>query len=140
MTIIVCDGKTMAGDGMMNAGGLICTLDYAKVRVLKDGRIIGMAGPVYGQEAFISWLEGGEAGNAPPLSDDFEAMILEPNGDLHLCDEHGFRLSLPLPQALGSGRDFALGACMAGSTVLEAVEIACKLSTTCGGTIRSFSI
>lgn len=140
MTIIVCDGKTMAGDGLVTSNGNIISLDYPKVRKLKDGRIFGGSGSLYGQDAFISWLEGGEAGNPPPLSDDFEAIILEQDGTCYTCDEHGFRLHLPLPAVIGSGRDFALGALAAGSSVVDAVKIACKMTTSCGGEIISLSI
>jgi ATP-dependent protease HslVU (ClpYQ) peptidase subunit len=136
MTTIATDGETMAGDGLMTGNGAIFSTEEQKVRQLKDGTLVGCCGNSYNAPAFIEWLEGGEK---PELSEDFEALVLLPDGTCRGYDHKLRWISLPLPQATGSGQDFALGAMAVGASPEEAVKAACERSVNSGGKITVLS-
>ena len=135
MTTIATDGKTMAGDGLVTSGSTIFGHDLQKVKRLPDGRIVGCAGSGYNGVAFMDWLESG--GDKPKLGEDFEAIVLHPDGSCFTYDESCVAMSESLPTATGSGRQLALAAMDLGKTPAEAVEYAATRDMATGGVIRS---
>jgi ATP-dependent protease HslVU (ClpYQ) peptidase subunit len=133
MTTIACDGETMAADGLTASGGTVFGHNAVKVHQLKDGRIVGIAGCAYYGPLFREWLESD--GELPELGEDFEALVLHPDGTCLSYDHKGRTLEEELPTATGSGREFALAAMDLGASPEEAVEIASKRDTTTGGKI-----
>lgn len=73
------------------------------------------------------------------LYGDTLAIHLDVHGKLWLYEDNDPQ-PVKAKEAWGSGRDFALGALSMGATAAEAVKIACKHSTTCGGKIHTFTI
>lgn len=134
MTTIACDGLSIAGDGMVTDNGLICDIDFVKVRTSYDGRIVGCCGPSHGITEFMAWLNDPQS-IFPALHESFESLVLvEP----YLCKSyncHGFAMDVSLPAAIGSGAKIAIGAMMAGAHAKKSVEFACTRDIYTGGNI-----
>ena len=105
-----------------------------KVQRTEDGRVFGSCGASVDCAMFAKWMQG--AGERPELSDDFAALVLKGSKVFYLCRKLE-PIEFILPQAIGSGSDYALGAMLAGKTPHEAVEIACMRDTRSGGLITS---
>jgi hypothetical protein len=130
----------MSGDGRScDAGGLICNERIAKVRRLNDGRIMGVSGNPFDIDAFETWLNDG--GDFPERQGGemsaFDLLVLETDGRVYSYAEHGRRSEEWLPIAIGSGTDLAVGAMESGKSPAEAVRIACKRHSGCGGQITT---
>jgi len=140
VTTIATDGYTMAGDGRVCAGGILET--NKRVKVFRIGKeIIGCSGTSNTIDAYLKWLrkEGPE-----PLLDDGALVIA-----IHLCGKNKVyrvespnysRIRVQTPYAIGSGRELAIGAMLAGKTPSQAVRIATKLDTASGGKITEISL
>lgn len=133
MTTIATDGETMAGDGLVTSGSTIFGSSMTKVHQLKDGRLVGISGCAYFATPFMDWLQDG--GDVPELDDNFEALVLHPDGSCLSYDNKGRSLPEELPTATGSGREIALGAMAVGASPEEAVKVACDRDTQTGGKI-----
>lgn len=132
MTTIATDGKTMAGDGLINGDGVVHGRSFPKVRALEGGVIIGLCGCICDVEPFLAWMDGGPK---PRLEKGFQALLLSPGGPPRLY--YGDLKSEPveLPYAIGSGGHFALAAMDFGKTPEEAVRYAATRDIHTGGTI-----
>lgn len=133
MTTIATDGKSMAADGRVTSCDMIFSEELVKIHRLADGRLVGIAGSGYFHEPFLKWLE--EGGEKPKLSDNFEGLVLHPDGTACTYDENCYRLPESLPTASGSGRPFALAAMDLGFSPEEAVKAAIRRDTQSGGKI-----
>jgi ATP-dependent protease HslVU (ClpYQ) peptidase subunit len=133
MTTIACDGESMAADGLVCSGSTVFGRNARKIVQLKDGRIVGCAGNARYQGPFAAWLEDG--GDIPEMDDEFEALVLLPDGTVVSYDHKGRMLPEELPTASGSGREFALAAMDTGATPEEAVKVACSRDMMSGGEI-----
>lgn len=133
MTTIAVDGKSVAGDGMVTSGTTVCNTDFCKVHRLSDGRIAGIAGSAFNVIPFVEWLENG--GDCPELSEGFDALVLHPDGKCWAYNEKGRFIPEPAPTAVGSGREIAIGAMLAGASAREAVAIAATRDNGTGGAI-----
>ncbi len=135
MTVIATDGLAMAGDGLTLDGWDILSRSTEKVWRLEDGSLFGCCGDATDKYIFERWMNRG-GGTKPDMSKGFSALVLSRNG-IYLYDGKLVPISLPAPQAIGSGAPFARAAMECGKTVEEAVKIACQLSAGCGGKITS---
>lgn len=131
MTTIACDGKIIAGDGMVTGNGMIHSTETAKVFRLNSGSVVGFSGSIFLHNDALAFLNG----DLPSidLGDDFEAVILHPGGRCECMDGKGRRYEQPIPCVTGSGSAVALGAMKAGKDAFEAVKIACGVDTGTGG-------
>lgn len=136
MTTIATDGHSMAGDGLLTAGDE--RVGYTvKVHRTPDGRIFGAAGPSAECALFERWMLGGER---PELSEKFCALVLTPEGQcFYLCDKLE-PVKLIVPQAIGSGGAYAIGAMLAGASPEEAVRIAMQRDTGTGGDVTALCL
>lgn len=137
MTVIACDGVSMAGDGRsIDNTGSICSERVVKVRKLSDGSIIGLAGTPYHIEPLVEWFEAGaERAKFPSLTDEWDCMRLMPDGRCLSYGVGGFDTEDEVPASIGSGGDIAMGAMLAGLSAKEAVKLACMRHNECGGVI-----
>jgi ATP-dependent protease HslVU (ClpYQ) peptidase subunit len=138
MTAIATDGKSMAGDGLMTGNGAIFSEEEVKVHRLKNGSLVGVCGNSYNAPAFVAWLDGGE--EKPELTEDFEALVLLPDGTCRSYDNKLRHINVPVPTATGSGQEFAMGAMAVGASPEDAVKAACERCTNCGGKITVLHI
>lgn len=141
MTVIVTDGKCVAGDGRVTSGSLLLADDFPKVRRLKDGSVAGMAGDLRDICLAFDWLDRGApfdvipkfSAKADEKDDGFEALILRPDGRVEWFDQMCVFVPYSAPFAIGSGAEMALTAMACGLTPEEAVERAAHRNVKCGG-------
>lgn len=133
MTTIATDGHTIAADRLVTGGGLV----HGTVRKLhraQDGSVIGVAGTTFIIDAFVRWYNDRDRPEQfDAKTDNFEALILKPDGTVWCYDQHGNCYEAGAPSAIGSGSGVAYGAMAAGATPAEAVRIACDRDTCSGG-------
>lgn len=134
MTTIACDGRSMAGDGMITENDHVCRTDYEKVRRLSDGRIVGFCGNSFNWNAYFDWLEK-EEGDPPKVEHELEVLVLLPDGTIRQYDEHGRWFLEKSPCAIGSGQRFALAAMDFGKSAAEAVAYAITRDIFSGGEV-----
>lgn len=135
MTTIATDGNTMAADGLVTAGNTITDSSFVKLSRMKDGTIVGISGSAYDSAAFIDWYVSAEPDKKPPLTEDFIALVLKPDGNVLSFNQMCHWMPERVPCAVGSGMDFALAAMDCGKTPMEAVNIACNRDSSSGGVI-----
>lgn len=145
MTVVAWDGKTLAADrlGVMVGGVKSVT---SKIFRLPNGTILAGTGCCSGLIALRSWFaEGAIPEHWPKSQDDDDTlaslMVVHPDGRCVTYE------SLPLPilvedpfMAWGSGGPLALGAMAMGADARQAVEVACRYSTTCGLGFDAFDV
>ena len=139
MTTIATDGEVIAGDGQREHRETILTSEASKVRPLKGGRFLGTAGDVAFGLAFEEWLNG-DAEQPTPTNDGFSALVLNPDGVIHLYGPDGVAIEVPPPVAIGSGMDVAIGAMDAGADPVEAIIIASRRDPHTGGQVTSYAV
>lgn len=131
MTTIAWDGKMLAADRQINAGGVArCT--KTKIAKNKKGDLCGASGITSVTSAFLRWFLAGEKGPAPALkdgTDECEALIIRTNGAIIMYDSAGWHEVDPGFITSGSGWELALGALLAGKNAVEAVKIASMVDT-----------
>lgn len=135
MTVIAWDGKTLAADRMSSCFELIEPV--TKIWRLKDGSLIGAAGSATRCLAMMDWIEkGADPAAIPPfqMTDDWVHVLrVMPDKTLLRYENGAFPLKVEAEKtAIGSGRDFAIAAMHLGLGAVEAVELANKLSSSCG--------
>ena len=140
MTTVACDGRSIAGDGMLTDDNIVCSLDAQKVRKLPDGRLVGFCGNAYNYEPFAAWLEAGAEGEPPKVPDGIGCMVLYPDGHIVTYDEHGRPFNEKDKWAIGSGQRFALAAMDLGKNAEEAVVYAATRDVFTGGVITAISL
>lgn len=136
MTTIATDGKSMAGDSQTSNGAVF---GYApKVFKAPDGRIFGACGDTAQCMKFRRWML--EGGDAPEFKENFEALILYPDGSVFWFDEDRELVPAMIPCAIGSGGEFAIGAMEAGASPKQAVEVSIKRDTRTGGEVTEITL
>lgn len=137
MTTIVYRDGVMAADSRAWSGGHSPIGMKNKVHRLEDGTLVGCASSIPGAaEAAVQWYRAGADPKGEPPRE-FNLLVVRPDGSAYLADDNPY-LSGPLHApyfAIGSGRQFALGALAMGADAVEAVSIGIQLDTCSGGPI-----
>lgn len=147
MTVIACDGVSIAADGMACCGQEIVSLSVRKIRVAGNA-VYALAGTAALFDALVKWHQSGADPNEGPkkVSDEMEwglAVITAETGRPVL---HRFSSKCPYPEyypfpfADGVCNQFAIGAMGRGATAEEAVRVACESSVWAGGDIQVVDI
>jgi ATP-dependent protease HslVU (ClpYQ) peptidase subunit len=134
VTTIATDGKTIAADGQSTAGDMVTSADSKKLHRLPDGSIVGGCGELSPMRRAINCLHSPDA-HPDDLTGDFTLVRLYADGRIVTYEGCLFAFDLPAPVTIGSGREFAMGAMLAGKSPKEAVEIATQRDIYSGGTI-----
>jgi len=133
MTVVAWDGVSMAADRQ----GEIYTTKTERTKIRRVGALIaGCAGTVRASEAMFQWFkDGARIGEFPKLVDhDAGLMLVAGVGQLFLYEGTPYPMYLENKFfAIGSGGDAAMAAIHLGSDAKHAVEVACAISTGCGG-------
>lgn len=137
MTTIATDGRTMAAESMVSAGGNVVAYT-AKVFKAADGRIYATCGDSDAGQLFAKWIDGKV--EKPELGEDFSALILALDGKVYWIGKNLEPVEYMVPTGIGSGGDLAIGAMLAGASPEQAVEIACQRDNGSGGPITSISL
>lgn len=138
MTTIAYDGQCLAADTQCHADGMRLGL-VQKIWRLADGRLFGACGDNSACEATYAWLHaGGHPADKPTLKTEqgFNGLLIALDGQVTFLDPELVPLTIVAPwYALGSGREFAMGALAAGKSAPEAVRIALQFDIYSGGPI-----
>lgn len=132
----------MAADGRACVGDLITTDSREKLVRCPDGSIVGVAGDACAAALVREWFAKGasptiipalKAGDEPGTT--VQALILRPDGRIEFMDWNFTAVDQTAPAAIGSGREVAIGAMLAGLKPAEAVAQVALRVTTVGGRI-----
>lgn len=132
MTTIAFDGVTMAADRQQCGRYKFLCLEPKIFRM--KGSIFGTAGNVEDKIILREWLSG--KGDKPEIVDSFAALEATPNG-LYYWSSEKAKFRFPLPAAIGTGAEYAMGAMLQGATAREAVAIAIRLDEATGFGIQT---
>lgn len=107
---------------MLDAGGHRC--------------IVGFAGSMNEGRLFLDWWRkywGSEESPRSPIPDgEYEALVLYETGDISLINQ-GVEMFIDEPFfAIGSGKEFCMGALAAGASLPQAMRIAARFDTMTG--------
>lgn len=133
MTVIAYDGITLAADKLSNNGGTKATVK--KIWRLKDGRLFGGAGDFGAVHSLKSHVESGSPLSASQSDKDDWAVgiVIGLDKSITIYERYGNKFQVEDKfYAVGSGRDYAIGAMAMGASSARAVEIASQHSTGCG--------
>ena len=141
MTVIACDGKTMAADSLMTMGSDIAAVSCKKLYRVGDS-VVGFAGAIGIAHAVLEWLSivyltQDDPGEYPDKNGEALILIMHPNGQVNIMDSAGHEFPAGKPAAIGTGGTVAMTAMLCGKSVKEAVKMATKYDAFCGGKIRS---
>jgi len=135
MTTIATDGKTMASDTLLS-GSFREQFDSVKLFRI-DNAVYGISGDWGLSMAYIDWVRAGRPkDDKPDASGQWNALFVK-DGKIWWEGEGLRPIENGTPNAIGSGKDFAMGAMLAGATPSQAVKIAMMLDTSTGGKIRT---
>lgn len=141
MTTIAYKDGIIAYDSRVTRGTLIDHDDYEKL-IQRGAHRVLMSGSGCDFQALLDEYLGGKHGDKPLQAN---ALVIT-NGKLFNMGhdiESGFWIDeiwAERPFAMGSGRDFALGAMDMGATAKKAVEIAAGRDAYTGGIIRTITV
>lgn len=142
MTVIACDGRQIASDGLMTYGRERAPQSIKKITA-RNGRIIAAAGCRL-FDTLIEWIEEGADPNSVPKIEDEDSwmlLVIEPDGRMRTYHSKApYSAEAFPPFAMGCGAPYAMGAMLAGASARRAVEIACELDVYCGGEIVVFDL
>lgn len=140
MTTIVYRDGVMAGDSQVTAYHTI-TGHQRKIHRVK-GHLIGCCGRASEVKAFLDWFEKGwRKEDKPKNIDDFSAITVNENGDVHRWDENLIPYSKNEAYVvIGAGSDIAIGALAQGATAGEAVQAAIEHDVFTGGEVHTLKL
>lgn len=134
MTTIAFDGKTMAGDSLVD-GAMYVRYNFKKVRKIGD-KIIGCSGIAQENELVFEYFSKNM--DKPKLTD--VSGLIYSNDKIYKFEDNLVLMSIEAPVAVGCGAAIAMAAMMCGKTAREAVEIASVLDIYTGGDIIEIEI
>ncbi|HEY9101833.1 hypothetical protein [Chitinimonas sp.] len=139
MTTIAWDGKTVAADTQANNSGLRSRTK--KLFRLKDGATYGFTGEIQDGRVVYEWLDNGQHEPRPTVSAGFVALLICPDGRAYTMEDKLVLLPVLEPfRAIGSGRNFAMGALAVGADAVRAVAAAIALDVYSGGEIETLPV
>lgn len=146
MTVVVYRDGVIASDTLSTYGGTLFT-EVQKIGKTAGGYLIGLCGGTIQCANIIrtaSALDKNHSFEAlvKTFSGDGDSfgMIVDPEGTIFTWGKDGAARCFSHWLSVGSGSDFAIGALSMGANSVEAVKIAKKYSTTCGGRVISYQL
>lgn len=135
MSVIAWDGKTLAADKQSTYGEQRSVV--TKIFRVPQG-LLGVTGKTEHMKPLLNWFNNFEV---PELFPEFQKDPEENSAVLLITKERKimcygaqvdpFMIEQPM-YATGCGKDFAMGAMLAGADARRAVEITCQLNVYCG--------
>lgn len=137
MTTIVWDGKTLAADKQLNDNSI--ALSSTKIYKFEN-HLLFAAGAMTDIQAMLEWWKRGADPKDFPSSQSVKEnmiafQIIKPDKTLWILEGHPYPYQIENSKfAVGSGRNYALGALSMGADAVKAVEVACEwdLNSGCG--------
>lgn len=157
MTTVVYRNDHIASDSLTTAGGVTlgttpkCGVVTADTVVdVRSGAITverwlwGAAGSAVYAHAFAKWVANGAKGVPPTaraLDHSFDrGILIRKPGVVEVYEDGGMFVLETEIYAMGSGKEFALGALAAGATVKHAIEIACQYDVDSNGPVKVYTL
>jgi 20S proteasome alpha/beta subunit len=134
MTTIAYRKGVLAADTRMIQGTAIIG-KVAKIVRRDDGALCGGAGDCAWVQAFHRWFMGGEEGDPPVIEENSKGLIIKRRKPIEMFEPGGTVEWKPPYLAIGSGKEFALGAMWAGANAIEAVKAAMTFDPGTGGEV-----
>ena len=140
MTTIAWDGMTVASDSQSTEGE-IRGLHPCKKLIKYKGNIYAFAGTISSCKEVIRWLKrGGKKTDVPEMADmDFAVLQFKDGKCFLYCADFSPSQILP-PYTMGTGKEVALGAILAGVTAQEAVRITCDVDINSGLPVQHYEV
>jgi 20S proteasome alpha/beta subunit len=136
MTVIAYRDGALASDSLCTCADVRAS-STVKIARCPDGSLCGASGYSGDAAAFIRWCVAGRPEDAKPKLTSLCALVISPSGEILMFEESLNWAVLDAPYyATGSGHALAIGAMAHGASAVEAVAIAIKHHTGCGGAIR----
>lgn len=137
MSIVVWDGTSLVADRQATCADM--KIECQKIHLLRGltNTIVAFTGNIGEGLVLVDWVRNGQKKEEWPEfqkdNDRWCRLIIVIRNLVVMYETE----PMPIPQygpfnAWGSGRDFAMGALAMGANAVEAVEITCRFSTTCG--------
>jgi hypothetical protein len=143
MTVIAWDGRMVAADSMLEAGGYVYPRGTKKL-ILFDGNIYATSGAAGLVKPCMDWvLRNDEPENMPKVTDPqgYNFMVFMPDGVAHArSNANPYPYEPGAPDAWGSGCDFAIGAMLHGADAWDAALVACRANPHCSPPIQAYVI
>ena len=145
MTTIAYRNGVLAADTAMCRGDAKYADAIVKIAKLPDGRLAAAVGSAGYCGEWLRWCQdGGEEAKRPTPKEGegfFDTgLIVELSGELLIFEPTGWFRCHPEYYALGSGREFAIGAMAAGAGPEAAVRVAVKHDQGSGGSVMAFAL
>lgn len=144
MTIVAYKDGIIASDSQVESGNLIVGT-VPKITRMKKGGVAGASGRIKGVAAFLAYARKTGFDGSPVVHNldlkDSSAFFVLPDRTIWIV-EHGappYQLQ-DVMHAEGAGREVAIGAMEYGASAREAVEIAIRRTSGCGGPILTMSL
>lgn len=134
MTTIAYRKGVLAADTRMIQGSAIIG-NVTKIVRRDDGALAGGAGDLAWVQAFHRWFMAGEEGDPPILEDGSKGLIVRRRKPVEMFEPGGTVEWKPPYLAIGSGKEFALGAMFAGASAIEAIKAAMAFDPGTGGEV-----
>ncbi len=141
MTTIAFDGKTFASDKRQCVGNTptIVTKIWPTPKN-KRWKAIGAAGNAYLVNPVVDYIRGVSKKEPDQFDEVGNILLIDKKNKLWIMNGRQTPVEAPIPFAIGSGGDYAIGAMAAGKTAAEAVAIAATLDVNTGGGIDEIAI
>lgn len=137
MTTIAANQKGMCGDTFVYN---TATGYYTQKIVRVGDSLVGCAGPSELCQKFITWRIRGSKDPVWGLNTPFEALILDKTGMyVYTTCTTPDRVKTPF-FAIGSGRQYALGALACGASLRDAVTAACRFDPYSKQPLESYTL
>lgn len=118
---------------MVVINDVIKQLNEVKVAKRKK-HLFGVAGDIPPIEEVIKWYFSGRKKKLKNY--EFILLVIEPSGTINEYDNQGRENRIQGPfYAIGSGKEYAIGAMVHGATSEQAVQAAIDWCPTCGGKV-----
>ena len=142
MTTIAYRDGVLACESLVTAGTMRAGSLQDKIARSPQGYIAGAAGRMGHNVAFNRWIEAGMPEEAKPeLGDDFDAIIVSPDGVVSYVSDKLVICPIDAPfAAIGSGEKYAMAAMEMGASAERAIEVAMKFDTSSGGEIKTLKL
>jgi len=140
MTVIAYRGGVLAADSMEVREEHLKMLNSKKA-IKKLGYLFGVSGELCpNNDALMKWFfaKKGTEKRAVYHSMKFDLLVVTPEGVIQVWDQTGsYDVIKSEFYAIGSGKEFAIGAMEMGATAVEAVNVAIRWCPTAGGRVTS---
>lgn len=135
MTVVCFRAGVLAADRQVTSPEDLIVGEVTKIQNI-GGWLAGGSGFSSDLTSFFQWILDDMPKEKPDLSDDFEGLLISPDGKVRRYGKDLVDARTVAPyHAIGGGDGVALGAMAAGKTAEQAVKIASKLVLGCGGGI-----